>query len=90
MNLREVSLGRVIQWFKTMTTNEHIRRVKLDHWKSFPKHLWQRNYWEHVIRNEDALHAVRRYIAQNPDCRELDYYNPNADRSSKDKRPSPG
>lgn len=28
--------------------------------------LWQRNYFEHVIRNEYALHAIRVYIQNNP------------------------
>lgn len=28
--------------------------------------LWQRNYYEHVIRNENALNALRNYIAANP------------------------
>lgn len=28
--------------------------------------FWQRGYYEHVIRNEDDLHRVRQYIADNP------------------------
>jgi REP element-mobilizing transposase RayT len=27
---------------------------------------WQRNYYEHVIRNEDELDRVRQYILDNP------------------------
>ncbi len=28
--------------------------------------VWQRNYYEHVIRNESALDRIRQYIAHNP------------------------
>jgi hypothetical protein len=83
MNTVGVPLGYIIRWFKTMTTNEYIRHVKLDHWKPFPKRLWHRSYWEHVIRNERALDAVRRYIARNLQRWDMDCYNPNAKRPSK-------
>jgi len=29
--------------------------------------VWQRNFYEHVIRNEQELHETRQYIANNPD-----------------------
>lgn len=38
-------LHRVVQWFKTMTTNEYIRNVKQNNWPSFSGSLWQRNYY---------------------------------------------
>jgi REP element-mobilizing transposase RayT len=28
--------------------------------------LWQRNYWEHIIRNIDELYIIRHYIICNP------------------------
>ncbi len=48
-------LHQVIQWFKTMTTNEYIRGVKQRGWAPFPGKLWQRNYYEHIVRNEKEL-----------------------------------
>jgi REP element-mobilizing transposase RayT len=59
-------LHRVIQWFKTMTTNEYIRGVKNLGWEPFDKKLWQRNYWEHIIRNEKSYHNISNYIINNP------------------------
>lgn len=59
-------LQEIIQWFKTMTTNEYIRNVKNLKWKSFDGKLWQRNYYEHIIRNEKSLHRIRQYIKNNP------------------------
>lgn len=29
-------------------------------------HIWQRNYWEHIIRNENELNKIRTYIRNNP------------------------
>ncbi len=59
-------LHRVVQWFKTMTTNEYIRNVKNKDWKRFDGKLWQRNYWEHIIRNEKSYHNISNYIINNP------------------------
>ena len=61
-----------------MTTNEYIRGVKQLGWAPFPGKLWQRNYYEHVIRSEKALAAIRQYIADNPLRWALDRYNPSA------------
>jgi REP element-mobilizing transposase RayT len=54
-------LGAVIRGFKAATTRA-VAAVKpgLEH------PLWQRNYYEHIIRNEDSLEAIRAYIADNP------------------------
>ena len=37
--------------------------------------LWQRNYYEHVIRSEESLNRIREYIATNPLRWELDREN---------------
>lgn len=59
-------LRDIIQWFKTMTTNEYIRGVKKYGWIGFPGKLWQRNYYEHIICNEKELNRIRKYIIDNP------------------------
>ncbi len=59
-----------------MTTNEYIRGVKTLGWLPFPGKLWQRNYYEHIIRNEPSLHRIRQYIANNPLQWALDDENP--------------
>jgi REP element-mobilizing transposase RayT len=56
----------MIQWFKTMTTNEYIRNVKQNRWGPFDGKLWQRNYYEQIIRDETSLRRVREYIINNP------------------------
>jgi len=60
------TLSQMVQWFKTMTTNEYIRGVKQSNWKPFIGKVWQRNYYEHIIRNEKELQQKTDYILVNP------------------------
>jgi REP element-mobilizing transposase RayT len=59
-------LPRIIQWFKTMTTNEYIRGVINLGWERFDGKLWQRNYYERIIRDEKSFIAISKYINNNP------------------------
>jgi REP element-mobilizing transposase RayT len=61
-----VPLSQVVQWFKTMTTNEYVRGVKQSHWPPFPGKLWQRNYYEHIICNQTDYERIANYILTNP------------------------
>ena len=70
------TLGTIIQWFKTMTTNEYIRHVKHDSWEPFNQRVWQRNYYEHIIRSQKNLGAIREYIMNNPRGWDKDQDNP--------------
>jgi REP element-mobilizing transposase RayT len=59
-------LWAVVQWFKTMTTNGYIRGVKQQGWQRFDGKLWQRNYWEHIVRDDSELNRICTYILDNP------------------------
>jgi REP element-mobilizing transposase RayT len=59
-------LSAVIQWFKTMTTNEYIRNVKTNGWPPFERKLWQRNYYEHIVRSDKEFIHIQNYIINNP------------------------
>lgn len=65
------SVGAIVAGFKAATTSR-IRK----HLGSDDLQVWQRNYFEHIIRNERALALVREYIAANPLRWTLDRYNP--------------
>jgi putative transposase len=69
-------LRTIMQWFKTMTTNEYIRGVKTLGWPPFDRKLWQRDYYERIIRNADELGHTRQYIADNPLRWDQDDENP--------------
>ena len=38
-----------------------------------PTKIWQRGYYEHIIRNESALYKIREYIMNNPDKERYDW-----------------
>ena len=59
-------LHKIVQWFKTMSTNEYIRGVKTMGWKRFDGKLWQRNYWEHIIKDDQSFKNISKYITNNP------------------------
>jgi len=59
-------LHGIVQWFKTMSTNEYIRGVKTLGWEPFNGKLLQRNYYEHIIRNEKSYQTIADYIVNNP------------------------
>jgi REP-associated tyrosine transposase len=57
--LKANSLGSILGQYKSATTKE-IQKFHIHHFK------WQRNYWERVIRDEDELNRIRKYIIENP------------------------
>jgi REP element-mobilizing transposase RayT len=61
-----ISLGDLVGAFKSTSTVAYIRGVEAKGWPRFGRRLWQRNYYEHVIRDEAALNRLRRYIDENP------------------------
>lgn len=62
---RIVSLPRIIQWFKTMSTNECIRWKKENAIGARKKPLWQRSFYDHIIRNEHDQYLISKYISEN-------------------------
>jgi putative transposase len=68
---RRMLLPRIIGYFK-MNSAKEINRLRDVRTTS----LWQRNYYEHVVRNENELHRIRGYIQNNPLKWELDRENP--------------
>lgn len=59
-------LRDIVGWFKTMTTNEYIKNVKEGKYMPFHKKIWQRGYYEHIIRNETDYLQIMEYILNNP------------------------
>ena len=60
------TVGNIIGAFKSLTTNEYICGVKNGKFPPFEKRIWQRNYYEHIIRNEQSLEKIQNYIINNP------------------------
>lgn len=65
------SLGAIVQNFKSISTRR-INRMHAQPGAPF----WQRNYYEHIIRNSISLERIRRYIADNPAQWDIDQLHP--------------
>jgi REP-associated tyrosine transposase len=63
------TLGAILRGFKASTTRYFRERHS-------QAPLWQRNYYEHVVRNDDELTRIREYILNNPIQWALDGENP--------------
>jgi REP element-mobilizing transposase RayT len=54
-------LGRLVGAFKTVSTDD------INQLRGTPaRPLWQRDFYDHIIRNEDELNKIREYIRTNP------------------------
>ena len=71
-----LSLPDVVHRFKSLTTSRYRLGVTQKGWLTFPGRLWQRNYFEHIIRDENDLDEIREYIMNNPNKWDLDDENP--------------
>ena len=63
------TIGKIICSFKSKTAVYII--------KKYNKKIWQRNYYEHIIRNEKELYKIIEYIEYNPERWNEDKYNIN-------------
>ena len=81
-----IALGDVIGAYKSLTTVEYTRGVKMMKWTPFHRRLWQRNYYEHIIRHDDSLRRIRQYIIGNPGQWALDKENPLANKPETQRR----
>ena len=68
----QLSLPEIVHRIKSLTTHRYSIGVNEKGWPRFEKRLWQRNYYEHVIRNERDYQAVFDYILNNPRNWEMD------------------
>ena len=65
------SVGAIVRAFKSSTTLRYHRMRAAE-----PGLLWQRNYYEHIVRGSASLDHIRAYILINPTQWELDHENP--------------
>lgn len=70
VNIKERHTGRslrdIMQFFKTMTTNDYIKNVQNGKLKPFDKKIWQKSYYDHIIRNQEDYNEKWDYIENNP------------------------
>ena len=59
-----VTLGRIIGAYKSIISN--IWRKQCNQINIRANSIWQRGYFEHIIRSPDELYQIRKYIRENP------------------------
>jgi putative transposase len=69
---RTPTLGQIVAYFKYQSTKEMIL---VDNTGKVTK-FWQRNYYEHIIRDEQALQNITKYIEANPSSWKEDRESP--------------
>jgi len=55
-----ITLGQIIRYFKAKSAFE-IRKQNI-----YPAQIFQRNYYEHIVRDENDLTIRKKYISSNP------------------------
>ena len=68
---RKMLLPKIVGWLK-MNSAKHINKTRNMH--GVP--LWQRNYFEHIVRDKDDMNRIRQYIINNPVRWDEDENNP--------------
>jgi putative transposase len=68
------TIGDVVGAYKSLVANECLKIYKAKN--EFLGKLWQRNYYEHIIRDEKSYNAIAEYILNNPAQWELDELYP--------------
>ncbi|MBE9226591.1 transposase [Phormidium sp. LEGE 05292] len=67
------NLPEILRGFKTFSARR-INQMR----RNCGVPVWQRNYYEHIIRNDESLQHIRQYIINNPLTWELDQLHPNS------------
>ena len=73
INKKRHGLTEIIRAFKTFSSRKINKLYKIS-----GTSVWQRNYYERIVRDEDELNKIRQYISDNPIKWELDKENPDS------------
>jgi REP element-mobilizing transposase RayT len=69
------TVGDIVGTYKSLCVHHCLKWAKSNNPPFFIGKLWQRNYWEHIVRNENELNCIRDYILHNPQKWEMDKLN---------------
>lgn len=61
-----ITSGDIVRWFKSALYGDYPKGVRNESWPRYNGRLWQRAYFDHIIRNEYDLERIRGYIENNP------------------------
>ncbi len=67
------TISNIIGSFKSKCSIGYLKYIKQNN-LDISGQIWQRSFYDHVIRNERSLNAVREYISNNPENRETENF----------------
>lgn len=68
------TLSSIIRSFKSKSTMEYLKYIN-DYDLNISGKIWQRSFYDHIIRDDRSLAAIREYIVKNPENWENDIDN---------------
>lgn len=69
------AIGNIVGAYKSLVANECLEIFKQNHPGEIMGKIWQRNYYEHIIRTDAAYNNIRNYILSNPSNWKQDCFN---------------
>jgi hypothetical protein len=69
-------LGNIVGVFKSLCVHHCLQWIKNNEPNRVLGKIWQRNYYEHIIRHDESLNKIREYIRNNPANWSNDKNNP--------------
>lgn len=69
------NLSDIVRWIKDASVRRHSLGVKNHGWDTYQGRLWQKGFHDHIVRNEQELETLRRYIATNVESWEKDEFH---------------
>lgn len=60
------TVSELVRRYKTLTTKLYIDGVKAGRYPPFRQKIWQKSFYDHIIRNEQDYWEICRYIEENP------------------------
>jgi len=70
------SIGSLVAGYKSSVTAKMNKIRRRGEWRSPENNrIWQRNYWDHIIRNENEYSRIAQYIIDNPEKWDNDRLN---------------
>lgn len=68
------TISQIIRSFKSKSTMEYLKYINNNNLKNSGK-IWQRSFYDHIIRNDESLNKIREYIVFNPSAWDKDDNN---------------
>lgn len=68
-------INEIVRWMKSLSTNRYLNGLRGRECSHANIKLWQRNYFDHIIRNQHSYDYIANYIFTNPQCWKYDKLN---------------